>query len=488
MTLLPLCLLAAGVGIFDGNEDIGVNPKAGSIEFANNEYRITGGGANVWGAQDAFRFAWRRLTGDVTIAADVQFLGKGVNPHRKALLMIRQDLTADSAYADLALHGDGSTALQFRAKKGGPTEEVKSTITSPLRLRLERRGNRIAIFAGPAGQEPAAAGTQVVEFSGPVYAGIGVCSHDAAVLETALFTNVHAQQPTPNYRSRITVFDLASRKTEVAYTADQLIEAPNWSRDGKFLLINTLGDLYRLPLDTRKPEKIVLGAGGYRCNNDHDLTRDGRLLAFSASSATSRQSQVYVANADGSNVRLLTPPTPSYFHSWSPDAKWLAFVAQRNNIFHLYRVSVDGGPELPLTTAGPYDDGPDYTADGKWIYFNSQRGGNWDVWRMPADGAGPNDVRARQVTNDPGEDWFPHPSPNGKWMLVFTFPPGTVGHNDRMNGVQLRLAKLPGNKLKPVKPETIHTFFGGQGTINVNSWSPDSKKFAFVAYEVLPAR
>lgn len=480
MMLLALSLMAAGLGIFDAHEDVGVNPRTGSAEFRDGEYRITGGGANLWGNVDAFRFAYRRMTGDITIAAAVQLQGTGGHAHRKAVLMVRQDLSADSVYADIAVHGDGSIALQYRAAKGGPTAEIKSPVTGASQFRLERRGNRFTMYAGDT-----ASGPQVVEMSGPVYAGIGVCAHDANALETAVFTNVRVTQPPPSYRSRITVYDLATKKTNVVLTLDQLVEAPNWSRDGKHLLINTLGDLYRVPLDAPRLDKITLGAGGYRCNNDHDYSRDGQWLAFSASGPASRQSQVYVAKADGSEVRLLTPAAPSYFHGWSPDGRWLAFVGQRNGIFHLYRVSFDGGPEQPLTTAGPYDDGPDYTRDGKWIYFNSQRAGNWDVWRMPAEGAGPNDAKAERVTNDDGEDWFPHPSPDGKWFVVFTFPPGTVGHNDRMPGVQLRLAKLPGRKLKPVKPQTIVTFFGGQGTINVNSWSPDSKKFAYVEYEVM---
>ena len=292
-----------------------------------------------------------------------------------------------------------------------------------------------------------------------------------------------AQQP--RYRSKITIFDFASRTTRPVYQADQVIEAPNWSRDGHFLLVNTGGNLYRLPLDTPSPqlEKINLGDVPYRCNNDHDLSRDGKLLAFSASSPTSRQSQVYVARADGSGVKLLTPAAPSYFHGWSPDGKWLAFVGQRNGKFNLYRVPVDGGPEEALTSDSEYDDGPDYSPDGKWIYFNSLRNNAWDIYRIPAAGG-----KAELIPTDDLEDWFPHPSPNGKWIVYFSFPKGTKGHNDRMEGVSLRLIPAPGKKAQPAKIQTLVTFFGGQGTINVNSWSPDSKQFAYVVYEPLPAR
>ncbi|MDE3168324.1 MAG: hypothetical protein KGN36_21155, partial [Acidobacteriota bacterium] len=279
---------------FDLRGDLGVTPKTGSFAYdpATREFRLTGGGANLWGAADAGFFAWRRISGDVTITADVRFLGTGAVAHRKAVLMIRQDLTPGSAYADVALHGDGLTSLQYRPTAGAQTAEIRSSLTAPTRIRIERRGNTFTIYAGQPGAELTPAGPQTVALADPVYIGIGVCSHDANVLETAVFSNVTVQPPAPRYRSRITIYDLATRANRTLYTADQVIEAPNWSRDGSFLLVNTNGNLYRLPVASPNPqlEKLDMGDGGWRCNNDHDLTRDGRLLAFSASSPNSRQS------------------------------------------------------------------------------------------------------------------------------------------------------------------------------------------------------
>ena len=309
-------------GDFESSGDIGVTPKTGAVEYHSGagEYHITGGGANVWAAEDAFYFVWKRVPGDVTLTADVRFQGAGAVGHRKAMLMIRQDLTPGSAYADLALHGDGLTSLQFRPVAGAPTQEVRSTATAPTHLRIERRGNRFTIYTNKPGEEPISSGPQVVELSGPVYVGLGVCSHDANVLETAVFSNVRLEQTQPvaqrRYRSKITVYDFSNRSTNIVYQADQVIEAPNWSRDGTFLLVNTGGSLYRLPVNgggEPKLEKIDLGDGGYRCNNDHDLSRDGKWLAFSASSTASRQSQVYLAQADGSGVKRMTEASPSYF-------------------------------------------------------------------------------------------------------------------------------------------------------------------------------
>jgi len=306
----------------------------------------------------------------------------------------------------------------------------------------------------------------------------------------ALVLAANAQQtrpPQPQYRSTITIFDRATGSSRVLFTADTIFEAPNWSHDGKYLLVNSGGNLLRLPVEGASPvpEKIDLGAG-YRCNNDHGFTRDGRLLAFSATLPPARASQVFQAKADGKDVRLMTSvTTASYFHGWSPDSKWLAFVGQRNGVFELYRVAAAGGAEERLTSHGGYDDGPDYSPDGKWIYFNSNRSGGWDIWRIPAGGAGPNDAKAERVTSDELEDWFPHLSPDGKWIVFLSFPKGTENHNGKMAGVQLRLIPTPGKTVKPAPIHVLTTIFGGQGTINVNSWSPDSRKFAFVAYEPL---
>lgn len=478
------------LSVFDSSDDIGIHPKPGSVEPSGGAYLVTGGGANIWGREDAFHFAWKRWVGDVNLEADIEFLGGGVEPHRKAVLMIRQDLSPGSVYADATVHGDGLTGLQFRTQPGGETRELRASTKGPRRLRIERRGSRISIFTGTPCIPLTSTGPELVEMSGPVYVGIGVSSHNASVLETAAFSNVLLERPKvftgPNYRSHIVVYDLAARSSRVIYTGPGIIEAPNWSRDGKFLLVNTKGDLFRLPLGVQRPEleRLALGAGGYGCNNDHDLSADGRLLAFSASSPSSTKSQVFVANADGSNVRLVTPAAPSYFHGWSPDSRYLAFVAERGNgRYELYRVPAAGGAEERLTTAGGYDDGPEYSPDGRWLYFNSNRSGRWNIWRMPPDGAGPNDVRAEQVTRDEPEDWFPHISPDGQWMVFLSFPPGTEGHNDRMPGMQLRLARTPGVKPEAEQIELLGEFSGGQGTINVNSWSPDSKHFAYVMYE-----
>jgi len=274
-----------------------------------------------------------------------------------------------------------------------------------------------------------------------------------------------------NVTSHIVVFNIDTGAEREVWTGQRHFEAPNWSRDGKYLLLNSSGKLWRIAQAGGKPEAVDTGTVE-RINNDHGISPDGKSYAISAG-------EIYVLPAAGGNPRQITNAKPSYFHGWSPDGKWLAYCAQRNGNFDLYRIPVNGGQEQRLTTSPGYDDGPDYSPDGKWIYFNSDRSGSWDVWRIPAGGAGENDSRAERITRDDLEDWFPHPSPDGRWIVMVSFAKGTKGHPANQN-VVLRKFRMQA----PAQPIEIRKLFGGQGTMNVNSWSPDSKQFAFVWYEV----
>ncbi|MDQ2840751.1 MAG: hypothetical protein M3Y72_06880 [Acidobacteriota bacterium] len=477
-------------GAFADHKDIGATPKAGTVEYdaATKEYRVTGGGANIWGKMDAFQFLYAKLSGDVTLTADVHFVGEGVEHHRKAALMIRQSLEPDAPYVDVALHGDGLTSLQYRETAGDVTKEVRSDLNAPIRIRIERHGNQFTMAAGSPSEELKPSAPVTVNLQDPVYVGLAVGSHNADVLETAVFSNVTVQQgaeqkPAPIKRSNVSVYDLKSRSVKVIYSADQMIEAPTYSPDGKYVLVNSKGDLWKLPIGSANPalQKIPLGSVS-KCNNDKGISPDGKLIAFS-SGATGHGSQVYTVSSAGGTPNMVVSETPSYFHAFSPDGKWLAVVAQRNNNFDLFRLPVGGGDQQRLTSSPGYDDGPDYSPDGKWIYFNSDRSGKWEVWRMPADGAGADDKNAEQVTrNEDEEDWFPHCSPDGRWLVFIAFPKGTAGHNAHLN-VKLQMIPLPGQEIKREAAQTLATFFGGQGTINVNSWSPDSSKIGFVSYE-----
>jgi TolB protein len=208
MNIMRICGLAAlvfvcsaAVGVFERDADVGDTPKTGNVEFDadTEDYRVTGGGANIWAKVDAFHFAWRQISGDVVVTADVKFIGTGAVDHRKAVLMIRQNLDRDAAYADVALHGDGLTSLQFRPAAGAETLEQRSTLNMPTRIRIARNGNKFTMYAAKDGEELTPSGPATVVLQDPVYVGIGVCSHDANTLETAVFSNVRIETASTIY-------------------------------------------------------------------------------------------------------------------------------------------------------------------------------------------------------------------------------------------------------------------------------------------------
>jgi Tol biopolymer transport system component len=282
-------------------------------------------------------------------------------------------------------------------------------------------------------------------------------------------------QPPADVESTLETIDVATGTRQVVYRAAEHFEAPNWTRDGKFLVINRAGRLFRVPVTGGAPEAIDTGTAR-RLNNDHGFSPDGRLLAISHS--PERQSLIYVLPAAGGEPRLVTPLGPSYWHGWSPDGKTLAYCAQRNGEFDIYTIPVEGGAEKRLTTASGLDDGPDYSPDGRFIYFNAERSGVMRIWRMAPDGTG-----QEQVTFDEAyADWFPHPSPDGRWIVFLSYDKGVKGHPPN-HDVVLRLMPAVGGA-----PKVLAKLFGGQGTINVPSWSPDSSRFAFVSYRLLAAK
>ena len=232
--------------------------------------------------------------------------------------------------------------------------------------------------------------------------------------------------------------------------------------------------MYRIPVAGGEAVPIDTGSV-QRCNNDHGLSPDGATLFISDQSLTDRKSRIYSLPWAGGTPKLITPVGPSYWHGVSPDGRTLAYCAERNGEFDIYTLPVDGGTETRLTTSPGLDDGPDYSPDGRWIYFNSDRTGRMQVWRMHPDG-----TQQEIVTNDDFNNWFPHPSPDGKWLVFLSYEKDVLGHPEYKD-VTLRLMPLAGGKI-----EVLARLFGGQGTLNVPSWSPDSRRIAFVSYQVLP--
>jgi TolB protein len=489
---LPLICIArkesgpqAPIGIFEGHQDIGKVLRAGSVEYnaSATTYTVNGSGENMWSAADALQFAWKQVSGDVALTADISFLGSGGNEQRKAVLMLRQDLDADSVYADVALHGNGLTSLQYRDDKGAATREIQSNISAPKRLRIEKRGNYVYVMLGGEDGELHPSGASMrISFHGPFYIGIGVCSHNKDVTEKATFANVELEALTPpasppsTLYSALEIVRIASTDRRVVYLAPERFEAPNWMHDGGSFLFNRGGRIYRLGVGGGTPQVIDTGFA-IRCNNDHGISPDSSLLAISDQSLETHLSLVYLVPIGGGVPRRITKNSPSYWHGWSPDGKTLAFVGERNGEFDIYSIPVAGGDETRLTTAKGLDDGPEYSPDGKYIYFNSERTGIMQIWRMRPDGS-----EQEQITSDEFNNWFPHISPDGMWMVILSYDKSVTGHPENKD-VTLRLMSLSDKKIA-----VLAKLFGGQGTINVPSWSPDSKQLAFVSYEVLPAQ
>lgn len=488
---------AQRIGLFEAEGDVGDTAVRGRTEHdpAAGTYRVTGGGANVWGTEDAFHFVWTRRSGDLHASATIDWVGTGVDPHRKAGLMIRQNLSPGSPYADVVLHGDGLVALQYRDRQGGPTHEIRSNITGAKRLRLEREGDYVYFsVAGSDGVLRHAGGNYRIAFTEPYYVGLAVSAHDNGVAETASFSDVElsvpklAHVPDTGYpaavESTLEIMEVeGAQSRRVVRHFDGKIEAPNWSRDGKSLIYNSGGLIYRIPVGGGEPS--LINTGPYRKNNnDHGLSPDGTQLAISDQSQPDNHSRIYVLPSDGSDQPRLVvghSSSPSYWHGWSPDGRTLAYTATRpeTNDYDIYARDLRGGPERRLTEAVGLDDGPEYSPDGRYIYFNSARTGAMQLWRMrAADGADP-----EQLTHDPAwRDWFPHLSPDGKWIVFISF--GTdvaVADHPPNRDVVLRIMPADGS----APPRVLTKLFGGQGTINVPSWSPDGKAIAFVSYRLV---
>ncbi len=495
-TVAPLVTSAqthpAPLGIFEDHGDIGTVLHAGSASYdsAKKSYTVTGSGENMWFADDDFQYLWKKASGDVAISADITFVGTKGDSHRKAVLMIRQSLDGHSAFADVARHGDGLTSLQFRQGAGTNTHEVEFRDPGPLRVRIEKRGDYFyGFYSGKDGQLHPAGASAKLALNGPFYVGIGVSAHNKDELQTAIFSNVKVETLAPEgdakrvLYSTLETVSAASGDRRVAYVAPAHFEAPNWSKDGSFFLFNQGGGIYSLPvLDGgtiyklpsagEEPVRIPTGAQ-VKCNNDHGISPDGKMIAVSDSSQTGK-SMVYTLPITGGTPAQITKDGPSYFHGWSPDGATLAFTGERGDNFDIYTIPAAGGVEKRLTTAEGLDDGPEYSPDGAWIYFNSVRTGHMQIWRMHPDGS-----EQEQVLTDETNDWFPHISPDGKWMVFVSFDKSVTGHPPNKD-VTLNLMSLADKKVK-----VLATLFGGQGTNNVASWSPDSSKVAFVSYEYL---
>jgi len=278
--------------------------------------------------------------------------------------------------------------------------------------------------------------------------------------------------------SYLNVVDITNNRIETVYTTNKHIEAPNWHTDN-YLIVNSYGKLHTFDLKTKKLAALNTGFAN-AINNDHGISPDNKWIAISnndqhGTTMETYNSTIYILPVTGGEPRKITSERMSFWHGWSPDGKTLIFTGFRDGDFDIYTVGINGGAQTRLTNSKGLDDGPDYSRDGKYIYFNSYRTGHMQIWRMLADGSNP-----EQLTFDEYSNWFAHPSPDNKWIVYIAYIDDQKQDHLFGKSVKLRLMNLETQEIKDLTP----VFFGGQGTINVPSWSPDSKKIAFVSYSI----
>lgn len=481
-------------GIFQFNKDIGKPKIAGSAQYDNSSqiYSLKGAGYNIWFGRDEFHYLYNKIDGDFIMTANFDFVGNGANAHRKIGWMVRALEDENSTHITAVLHGDGLTVLQWRELQGAlmrdPEDEIRSPKSNYHIIQLEKKGNEFIMRAAHEGEPLQLIGSHVMEsLKGQVLAGLFICSHDEAILEEAKIWNVRIDKPVAdNYNPgqqgwlgcRLETLNVFDGIRKVIFEKLGRFEAPNWMPDGKKLLFNMDGLLYKIPVEGGEPEQLNTGSVKNN-NNDHGISFDGKLLAISShrQGLTGGGSTVYVLPLEGGEPKMITENTPSYWHGWAPNNKELVYVAQRNGkqIYNVYKNSIKGGEEVALTDnkTGEHVDGCEYSPDGKWIYFNASFSGTMQLWRMKTDGSG-----KEQLTFDENNNWFPHISPDGKWIVFISFLPD-VPANDHPSYKRVTLKLMPATT--GGAPKVIAYLYGGQGTINVPSWSPDSKSIAFVS-------
>jgi hypothetical protein len=481
--------------------DLGHPKTRGSAQFDSGKqtWKLTSAGQYADLNREEAVYTHRRMGGDFLLTADFAFADPGVKSMKRMGWMVRESLREDAAQVSAFRQGDGRIVMQWRHMQGAYLRIPQDRIMHPKRemqtLQLERKGRTLTMRAARPGEPLQDVGqVTMTDMPDSVSVGIFLSAQDVARADSGQVWNLRIDKPVaeryhpdplihrtlgkkePLMGSRLETIDIQNGRRHILHASTRRFEAPNWMPDGKRLLINQDGRLLTVDTASGQPAYLPTGAVS-RNNNDHGISFDGKQLAISSHFEAPKQSgsAVYVMPLSGGEPRRVNDNVPSYWHGWSPDGRQVLVVGQREGmpIYNIYQVDVKTGRETDLTrnTQG-HVDGPEYAPDGQQIYFNADATGTMQLWRMRPDGSA-----REQLTFDEYNNWFPHISPDGKWIAFVSFPTDIdPASHPSFKKVMLRIMPVAGGA-----PRVIAHLYGGQGTMNVNSWSPDSRRLAFVS-------
>lgn len=480
-------------------QDIGPAKLSGTASHTAGVFTLAGT-LDIWGQADGGHFMWQPSHGDTTLVARVTAMeNPGGVAHAKASLCLRDSLAAGARHVTMCVTATDGTQLLCREELNGKTVRLRApagggTTSVPKKhfpcwLKLVRRGNEFSGYESTDGVTWHLAGRTTLGLADAAVVGLAASSHQPDILMHATFDRVQLSTATvrvggkaPDNRiSRLMTMAIDGSNQRIIYESRERFEAPNWSPDGRWLVCNRQGALFRIAA-AGGGQPVPIATGDIKgVNNDHLLSPDGKTIYFSA------LGHLYAVPFEGGTPRRISNDQPParkfkyYLHGVSPDEKTLAYtgvetIPGRAAVqSDLYTIPAAGGADVRLTETPEPDDGPEFSPDGRWIYFNSERRarvpGHAQCYRMKPDGTG-----IEQLTDDERVNWFPHVSPDGQWIVYLSFPPGTIGHPANRAVILRRMKPDGGDRAD------LLAFNGGQGTINVNSWSPDSRHFAFVLY------
>ncbi len=460
-------------GMFSASTVIGEAAATGSASFDSNLqiFTLSGTGYGFSEGAESFQYIHKNQPGNFLLRARIDDFG---NESTQTGWSVRKSLDKGSAHVSAVVDAEGNAFLAYRGQDGAETDRIPLNVTGAAIIQLERIGDKFIMSAAMFGEPFRNRESVEVSLDQDVYVGLFASNGEVQ------FSNVRVTIPvdedhTPYQEyigSRVEILNVDTGHLEVVHQENRSLQAPNWTIDGKSLIYNADGLLYNFDLETRTPTEIYSDFAT-RNNNDHVISFSGELLGISHHSEDHNgQSIVYVMPIEGGTPTLVTDLGPSYLHGWSAGDDTLTYTGLRNGQYDIYKISIDGGEEVQLTDTPGLDDGSEYTPDGKYIYFNSERTDTMQIWRMRPDGS-----EQEQLTFDEYQDWFPHISPDGKTVVFLSYMPDIPsGDHPFYKHVYLRKMPLDGGE-----PEVIAYLYGGQGTINVPSWSPDSRYISFVS-------